>query len=61
MASIRQSISMSIQSVTWPDINFMVPGAIYGDPTYDGDRFSRWNHELRGPSPFMREDIFRRR
>lgn len=23
-------------SVSWPDINFMAPGIIYGDPTYDG-------------------------
>ena len=26
------------RAVGWPDINFMAPGAIYADPTYDGDR-----------------------
>ncbi len=25
-------------SVGWSDVNYMAPGALYGDPTYDGDR-----------------------
>ena len=25
-------------SVNWSDVNFLAPGALYGDPTYDGDR-----------------------
>jgi hypothetical protein len=24
-------------TVTWPDLEYMAPGVIYGDPTYDGD------------------------
>ncbi|MGD0015155.1 MAG: hypothetical protein ABSD56_12155, partial [Bryobacteraceae bacterium] len=26
------------QSVQWTNVNFLAPGALYGDPTYDGDR-----------------------
>jgi hypothetical protein len=44
-------------SVGWSDINYMAPGALYGDPTYDGDRApgGRLNHAARRLE--MREDI----
>ena len=44
-------------SVTWPDINFMVPGAIYGDPTYDGDRSPGGTLNYGARHLEMREDI----
>jgi hypothetical protein len=25
-------------AVDWPDVSYLAPGALYGDPTYDGDR-----------------------
>ena len=25
-------------AVGWPDVNYMAPAVLYGDPTYDGDR-----------------------
>ncbi len=43
--------------VTWPDINFMVPGAIYGDPTYDGDRSPGGTLNYGARHLLMREDI----
>ena len=24
--------------VTWPDVDYLAPGMVYGDPTYDGER-----------------------
>src|SRR5579859_3334331 len=45
------------QSLTWPDINFMVPGAIYGDPTYDGDRSPGGTLNYAARHLLMREDI----
>ena len=43
--------------VGWPDINFMVPGAIYGDPTYDGDRSPGGTMNYNAHHLMMREDI----
>jgi hypothetical protein len=45
------------RSRTWPDINFMVPGAIYGDPTYDGDRSPGGTLNYGARHLLMREDI----
>src|ERR1700722_13764555 len=45
------------RSLTWPDINFMVPGAIYGDPTYDGDRSPGGTLNYGARHLLMREDI----
>ena len=42
---------------TWPDINFMVPGAIYNDPTYDGDRSPGGTLNYGARHLLMREDI----
>jgi hypothetical protein len=44
-------------SIGWPDINFMVPGAIYGDPTYDGDRSPGGTMNYKARHLMMREDI----
>lgn len=44
-------------SVKWTDINFMAPGAIYGDPTFNGQRAigGMQNHQARNFR--MREDV----
>ncbi|MCU0456830.1 MAG: hypothetical protein MUE74_11060 [Bacteroidales bacterium] len=44
-------------SVTWPDVKCFAPGALYGDPTFDGDRSpgGTLNHEAK--RFLMREDI----
>jgi hypothetical protein len=52
------SVSLTIDtSVKWADIDFMAPGAIYGDPTYNGERAVGGvrNHEARNFQ--MREDV----
>ena len=52
------AINFSIDpSIGWPDINFMVPGAIYGDPTYDGDRSPGGTLSYKAHHLLMREDI----
>ena len=44
-------------SVGWSDVNYMAPAALYGDPTYDGDRSpgGRLNYAARRLE--MREDV----
>lgn len=52
------SVTLTIaSSVAWPDIRFMAPGAIYGDPTYNGERAvgGMRNNEARNFQ--MREDV----
>jgi hypothetical protein len=44
-------------SVSWSDMNFMAPGAIYGDPTYDGDRSPGGTLNYEARHLVMREDI----
>ena len=44
-------------SSAWPDINFMAPGAIYGDPTYDGDHSPGGTLNYAARHLVMREDI----
>jgi hypothetical protein len=44
-------------SIGWNDINFMVPGAIYGDPAYDGDRSPGGTLNYAAHHLEMREDI----
>jgi len=52
------AINFSVDpSISWPDINFMVPGAIYGDPTYDGDRSPGGTLNYKARHLMMREDI----
>jgi hypothetical protein len=52
------SIMLTVDpSLGWSDINYMAPGALYGDPTYDGDRSpgGRLNYAARRLE--MREDL----
>jgi len=44
-------------AIGWPDVNFMAPAALYGDPTYDGDRApgGKLNYDARRLE--MREDV----
>ncbi|HWH58310.1 MAG TPA: hypothetical protein VN682_11805 [Terriglobales bacterium] len=44
-------------AIGWPDINFMAPGAIYADPTYDGDRSPGGTLTYAARRLVMREDI----
>ena len=41
----------------WPDLNFMAPGAIYADPTYDGDRSPGGTLTYAARRLVLREDI----
>jgi hypothetical protein len=52
------SIAFALDPATgWPDVQFMAPGALYGDPTFDGDRSAggTLNHAAR--RFVMREDM----
>jgi hypothetical protein len=44
-------------SIGWSDVNYLAPAALYGDPTYDGDRSpgGRLNYAARRIE--MREDV----
>jgi hypothetical protein len=44
-------------SVGWSDINYMAPGALYGDPTYNGDRSPGGTLNYAAHHFYMREDI----
>jgi hypothetical protein len=44
-------------SVDWHDVNFLAPGALYGDPTYDGDRSPGGTLNYAARRFLMREDI----
>ena len=44
-------------SVGWSDINYLAPGALYGDPTYDGDRSPGGTLNYTARRFIMREDI----
>jgi hypothetical protein len=52
------SVMLTIDpAVGWPDINYMAPAALYGDPTHDGDRSpgGKLNYDARRFD--MREDV----
>lgn len=52
------SLILSVDSsVAWPDINCLAPGALYGDPTYDGDRSPGGTLNYEAKCFIMREDI----
>ena len=52
------SIDFSLErAVGWLDVNFMAPGAIYADPTYDGDRSPGGTLNYAARRLVMREDI----
>jgi len=44
-------------SVGWFDVNYLAPGALYGDPTYDGDRSPGGTVNYAARRFLMREDI----
>jgi hypothetical protein len=43
--------------VGWSEVNYMAPGALYGDPTYDGDRSPGGTLNYAARRFVMREDI----
>jgi hypothetical protein len=54
----NSSIVFTIDSsVRWIDMNCLVPGALYGDPTYDGDRSPGGTLNYAARRFIMREDI----
>ena len=44
-------------SVSWTDVNCLAPGALYGDPTYDGERSPGGTLNYAARRFLMREDI----
>lgn len=44
-------------SVMWSDVNFMAPGALYGDPTYNGERAVGGTRNNEARQFQMREDV----
>ena len=44
-------------TVGWADVNYLAPGALYGDPTYDGDRSPGGTMNYAAHRFLMREDI----
>ncbi|HKV77614.1 MAG TPA: hypothetical protein VJP02_05725 [Candidatus Sulfotelmatobacter sp.] len=44
-------------STGWSDVSYMAPGALYGDPTYDGDRSPGGTLNYAAHHFFMREDM----
>jgi hypothetical protein len=44
-------------SVGWSDVSYLAPGALYGDPTYDGDRSPGGTLNYAARRFVMREDI----
>jgi hypothetical protein len=44
-------------SVGWSDVSYMAPGALYGDPTYNGDRSPGGTLNYAAHHFYMREDI----
>ncbi|MEJ2079100.1 MAG: hypothetical protein P8Z74_13980 [Acidobacteriota bacterium] len=44
-------------SVGWSDVNYLAPGVLYGDPTYDGDRSPGGTLNYAARHFLMREDL----
>jgi hypothetical protein len=44
-------------TVGWADVNYLAPGALYGEPTYDGDRSAGGTLNYAAHRFLMREDI----
>lgn len=44
-------------STSWSDVSYMAPGALYGDPTYDGDRSPGGTLNYSAHHFFLREDM----
>ncbi|HEX5399878.1 MAG TPA: hypothetical protein VFY06_12615 [Verrucomicrobiae bacterium] len=45
------------ESAEWTNVNFLIPGALYGDPTYDGARSPGGTLNYAAHRLIMREDI----
>jgi len=50
-------VFMVDSAVNWNDVNCMVPGAIYGDPTYNGDRSPGGKLNYEAHRLLLREDM----
>ena len=44
-------------AIGWSDVSYMAPGALYGDPTYNGDRSVGGTLNYAAHHFFMREDL----
>jgi len=54
----NSSIAFTVDSsVRWVDVNCLAPGALYGDPTYNGDRSPGGTLNYAARRFFIREDI----
>jgi len=54
----NSSLALAVDSsVKWTDVNCLAPGALYGDPTYDGDRSPGGTLNYQAKCFIMREDI----
>jgi hypothetical protein len=54
----NSSVVLSVDTtVSWPDVNCMAPGALYGDPTFDGQRSPGGTLNYAARQFLMREDI----
>jgi hypothetical protein len=54
----NSSVGFSVDSsVKWDDVNCLAPGALYGDPTYDGERSPGGTLNYTARRFLMREDI----
>ncbi len=58
LGGFNSSIVLTVDSsVVWTDVNCLAPGALYGDPTYDGDRSPGGTLNYEAKCFLMREDI----
>jgi len=54
----NSSITLAVDSsISWPDVNCLTPGALYGDPTNDGDRSPGGTLNYAARRFIMREDM----
>ena len=57
-AGFSSSVVLAVDpAVSWPDVRFMAPGALYGDPTFDGERSVGGTLNYAARRFIMREDI----
>jgi hypothetical protein len=54
----NSSVALTIDpSIGWSDVNYLAPGALYGDPTYNGERSPGGTLNYAARRFIMREDI----
>ena len=57
-AGFSSAIRLSTESgVSWVDVQYLAPGLLYGDPTYDGDRSPGGTLNYAARRFLMREDM----